>query len=104
MEKLEGNGGDVDELEPPKGPEMEQEAEEEDPEKHIIIHDPIVRLFRKPLGKKKEPRPVSVGHAPQIAEEGPPGDAAEEIRKDKAPPSTEGALTKVDNDDLGEEL
>ena len=51
MEKLEGNGGDVDELEPPKGPEMEQEAEEEDPEKHIIIHDPIVRLFRKPLGK-----------------------------------------------------
>ena len=56
------------------------------------------------VGKKKEPRPVSVGHAPQIAEEVPPGDAAEEIRKDKAPPSTEGALTKVDNDDLGEEL
>jgi hypothetical protein len=104
LEKLEGNGGDVDELEAPKGPEMEEDGGEgsfEDDEKHIVVHDPIVRLFRKPLGKKKAPRPVSVDK-PQVAEEipevpsAPPSKAIALVDDEEAPGVQLGVAPGVD--------
>ena len=102
MEKLEGNGGDVDDLEPPKGPEMEEDGGEgsfDDDDKSIVVHDPIVRLFRKPLGKKKEPRPLS-GHydAPQVAEEIAESGRVEEIEEPPPRPPPSKALAVVDDD------
>ncbi|KAH8063630.1 hypothetical protein JL722_2813 [Aureococcus anophagefferens] len=116
LEKLEGNGGDVDELEAPKGPEMEEDGGEgsfEDDEKHIVVHDPIVRLFRKPLGKKKAPRPVSVDK-PQVAEEipevpsAPPSKAIALAPMYSSPPMMGAAhhtqLAHKEDDVVGEEI